>query len=733
MVDLPNETDLGNLRAAVVNADALYIGGSPALSDATGDLTARARLSSLANNALRVADFGGGRVGLLAAWAAGASLPAYRIILEAGVDYTLEATDPILTSVGKSVFIDGSSSRIGRVGGGQIFNLMGEWKNQQAVTAIAADGTTVTVADGSGLRNGDLIKLLSDDPLVDYTLSGLMGEFATVYGVAGPVVTLAKPLYAPYRSAYVTNPRVARLNRGLSCTINLRALGLDDGASFGTSGILVQAFANASIKIDEVGSFAGTVIRPLSCYGSFFELGNLGRGPGGTTGYGVAFAGCEYSTARIRNAQGIRHASDSGSAAGTTGGIGESLYGAAAYNTTIDSLATGSYEAPFATHHGTRQHVFRGVRAIGCSGGISIRGVGNRAIGCDIEDCNGGLSAFTQYETGAITDDTTFEDCTVRGLRSSASIGNPSLISGNGRGGRIRVVSGYFEVPAGVSTSNLITSDGGSIVMQGNPFFDIKGALSVRAINAGDNCTGLEFWNAHFKLAQPASRFIQCNDASPTNTAGPPVIKWQNLVVENATPLTSLIDGPSAIPAGTALGDAKIGAFTNAWVGKTVAQVQAVQTGTIRNTATNIDFGPVVAASPTVFTPTIVAATPGDFSVSYTRQVGRQTKVNGFTIGQVTLQFTPTFTTASGALSIAGLPDATAVITGSVVVAPVGNLAGITRPSGSYAIVGQIASGAQVIALKGVKDAAAVGDVLVSGLVSGVEVRIALTYSYLAG
>ena len=72
-------------------------------------------------------------------------------------------------------------------------------------------------------------------------------------------------------------------------------------------------------------------------------------------------------------------------------------------------------------------------------------------------------------------------------------------------------------------------------------------------------------------------------------------------------------------------------------------------------------FGQTITRSPLPyasgsFTPTVTFATPGDLSVSYAAQTGTYVRVGQMVLITVTLTFTPTYTTASGAFTITSLP-----------------------------------------------------------------------------
>jgi hypothetical protein len=62
----------------------------------------------------------------------------------------------------------------------------------------------------------------------------------------------------------------------------------------------------------------------------------------------------------------------------------------------------------------------------------------------------------------------------------------------------------------------------------------------------------------------------------------------------------------------------------------------------------------------TSFTPVATFATPGDLSVSYTTQTGKYFKIGKLVFVQLSLTFTPTYTTASGEFRISGMPGSAA-------------------------------------------------------------------------
>jgi hypothetical protein len=76
-------------------------------------------------------------------------------------------------------------------------------------------------------------------------------------------------------------------------------------------------------------------------------------------------------------------------------------------------------------------------------------------------------------------------------------------------------------------------------------------------------------------------------------------------------------------------------------------------------TATSINFGGSTLSNYLVdqtWTPVLTFATAGNLSVSYAVQVGNYSRIGNMVFANIYLQCTPTFTTASGAMEITGLP-----------------------------------------------------------------------------
>lgn len=126
------------------------------------------------------------------------------------------------------------------------------------------------------------------------------------------------------------------------------------------------------------------------------------------------------------------------------------------------------------------------------------------------------------------------------------------------------------------------------------------------------------------------------------------------------------------------------------------------------------------------WTPVVTFATPGDLSVSYSTQAGSGIRIGDWVLLRGTLTFTPTYTTASGALEITGAPF------------PVG-----TQMPGNIESIGSNASwgtgmllplaigSSSIFRLRTVASASAVGSLGTSGLPSGASQTINFTVMYL--
>lgn len=96
---------------------------------------------------------------------------------------------------------------------------------------------------------------------------------------------------------------------------------------------------------------------------------------------------------------------------------------------------------------------------------------------------------------------------------------------------------------------------------------------------------------------------------------------------------------------------------TGSFVGSTSPTLATPNIGVA--TATSLTFGGGVLSTytaRTAWTPSVTYATPGDLSVSYATQTGYYVRIGDLVVVTFNLTFTPTFTTASGGLTVINLP-----------------------------------------------------------------------------
>jgi hypothetical protein len=139
-------------------------------------------------------------------------------------------------------------------------------------------------------------------------------------------------------------------------------------------------------------------------------------------------------------------------------------------------------------------------------------------------------------------------------------------------------------------------------------------------------------------------------------------------------------------------------------------------------------YGYVSLSYPTQ-TPTITFATPGDLSVSYASRIVNVVKRDRQVLIHVFMQFTPTFTTASGAFTIANLLPAAAVDANGLW--QVGLNANFSWPASRTQIVGCFLT-TTTLGVQGLGSAVAPSSLTAANLTSGVQHSIFGTISYLA-
>ncbi|MDQ0472833.1 hypothetical protein [Labrys wisconsinensis] len=132
------------------------------------------------------------------------------------------------------------------------------------------------------------------------------------------------------------------------------------------------------------------------------------------------------------------------------------------------------------------------------------------------------------------------------------------------------------------------------------------------------------------------------------------------------------------------------------------------------------------------FVPVFTLGTPGDLSVAYTAQVGKYIQIGKLIRYNLTVNFTPTWSSgAAGNLIFRGLPfqvDPTTNWGGEIT----GIGAGLAFPSGVLHITPRAIAGTNDVTLYGVRSAAAGLTLGIAQIVSGAALSVGVTGTYLA-
>ncbi len=147
--------------------------------------------------------------------------------------------------------------------------------------------------------------------------------------------------------------------------------------------------------------------------------------------------------------------------------------------------------------------------------------------------------------------------------------------------------------------------------------------------------------------------------------------------------------------------------------------------------APSINFGQTTLNNYTqnTFTPTVTCGTPGDLSVSYASQEGFYTRIGRMIQINYSVQFTPTFTTATGVITFGGLPVASAGNNSAFLISTMSN--GWTWPVGKTMLVPNTNSSTTNVILQANGTAGQTSNVSIeTTLVSGVQVSLTFSGVY---
>lgn len=147
--------------------------------------------------------------------------------------------------------------------------------------------------------------------------------------------------------------------------------------------------------------------------------------------------------------------------------------------------------------------------------------------------------------------------------------------------------------------------------------------------------------------------------------------------------------------------------------------------------ATSINFGGSTLqnyVSTTSWTPTFTFGTPGNLSVSYSVQAGFYTRIGSVVYYTASLTCTPTFTTASGPMTIAGLPVTVATINALNQVQL--STAGYTYPTGTTSPVAIPINSSNTVQIGAQGTGVGYMGLTTASIVSGVQISLTVQGFY---
>lgn len=124
---------------------------------------------------------------------------------------------------------------------------------------------------------------------------------------------------------------------------------------------------------------------------------------------------------------------------------------------------------------------------------------------------------------------------------------------------------------------------------------------------------------------------------------------------------------------------------------------------------------------------TVTFVTNGDLSVSYATRSGQWTQIGSLIVLKMTLNFTPTYTTASGRLNLS-LPNTASVSLGGFLSSSPGTV--FTYPAGTTYIAGFVTAGTATASLRGLGSATADANITTVHMPSGVAYSLTALFFY---
>lgn len=312
------------------------------------------------------------------------------------------------TVEGKDVLFDFRNSHVVKTTSEPILRASGQWGAPVGVAGVvsSATGSSLTVADASGFKPGDLVKVYSDNLIWDArqresmgTELARQGEFATVRSVSGLTVNVTPQLV----DTYSTGVRAAKMEeRHVDFQFGTASF---DASTGGGSG---AAFRRGLFEFRSVWSprlsghvlaQPGATVTFVSCFAPRADI-EVDNAPE-ADGYGVNDSGSTFGDYHIIMRSGRHAFTDDHAPLTNAGNLDPESHGRSMF-ATVRGKSMGLMQAHWDTHHGGYGHKFIGITAVGSptSGvpGFSLRGQRHELINCTAANMPVGFRFHTEED-----------------------------------------------------------------------------------------------------------------------------------------------------------------------------------------------------------------------------------------------------------------------------------------------------------------------------------------------
>jgi len=330
------------------------------------------------------------------------------------------------------------------------------------------------------------------------------------------------------------------------------------------------------------------------------------------------------------------------------------------------ALGLGTLATQSGTFSGTSSGTNTGDQTITLTGDVTGSGTGSFAATLATVNANtgswglaGSVAQFVVNAKGLITSAANVAISIASTAISDATAAGRSMLTAANAAAQTALLSAFVGDSGAGGTKGLVPAP-----IAGDATKFLKGDGTFASIPGGGDAL----------TANPLSQFAATTSLQLKNT------------ISDETGSGALVFATSPTLVTPALGTPASGTLTNCTGLPVSTGISGLGTGITTLLASTYETG--------TWTPAVSFATPGNLSVSYTIQTGQYVKIGALVYIYMVLQFTPTYTTASGAVAITGMPFSAADTNVGGVLG--GQLAGLTYPASRVFPVIRFTSGTNI-------------------------------------